>query len=314
MKYTMSANVRRKSKFTILKNDLKRNRTLYIMIIPVILFYLYFCYRPMYGALIAFKEYNPVKGIIGSEWIGFENFREFFTSVYFFRVLKNTLVISLSSLIFCFPAPIIFALLINELQSKIFKSAVQTVTYMPHFISLVVICSMVNEFTALGGIINNLISFFGGEEIQFMNEPKWFVPIYIISDLWQSLGWNSIIYLAALSGVDEALYDAAKIDGAGRIRQTISVTLPALIPTIVTLLILRIGTLLSVGYEKIILLYTPMTYETADVISSYVYRAGLINTRYGYAGAVGLFNSVINFILVLSANTISRKVNGTSLW
>ena len=299
---------------TAIKKDWKRNWKLYAMMIPVFLFYILFCYKPMYGIIIAFKDYMPGLGITGSPWIGFENFIEFFTGKYFTRILFNTLNISITSIIFGFPAPIILALLINEVVHKKFAKTVQTITYMPHFISIVVVCGLLRVFVAEDGIINYIIGFFGGDKANLLQSPSAFVPIYVISGIWQEIGWGSIIYLAALAGVDQELYEAASIDGAGRLRQTWSITLPSIMPTIVTMFILKLGQMMNVGFEKIILMYNPMTYETADVISTYTYRVGLQDFRYGFSTAVGLFNSVINFALIMIANTISRKVNDTSLW
>lgn len=297
-----------------LKKDLKVNKSVYVMFLPVLAYYIIFHYKPMYGAIIAFKDYTPIKGILGSEWIGFKNFIDFFSSFYFGRVLRNTLVISFSTLIFGFPAPIILALLINELKSKLFSRTVQTVTYMPHFISMVVIAGIIRTFTMDTGIINDIIAFFGGERVTLLSQPQMFVPVYVLSGIWQEVGWGSIIYLAAMAGIDQELYEAAKIDGAGRWKQTIHVTLPCLAPTIIILLILRMGSLLNVGFEKIILLYSPATYETADVISSFVYRKGLQEFNWSFSSAVGLFNQVINFALLISANWISKRVNESSLW
>lgn len=298
----------------ILATDMRRNYSLYLLMIPVFLFYFFFMYKPMYGAIIAFKDFNPADGILGSPWVGFDNFRKFFGSTYFKRVFFNTLKISFSTLIFCFPAPILLALLINELRSKLFTKTVQTITYLPHFISMVVICGMIKDFTTENGIINSIISLFGGTPSNLLDNPSYFVPIYVISEIWQGIGWGSIIYLAALSGIDAELYEAARIDGAGRWRQTLSITLPCLMPTVITMFLLRVGQTMTISYEKIILLYNPLTYETADVISSFVYRKGLVESQYSYSTAVGLLNSVINFLLVYICNTLSRKFNDSGLW
>lgn len=295
-------------------SDIRKHKMIYLMALPVILFYFIFHYIPMYGAVIAFQNYNPADGILGSQWVGLANFREFFQSRIFVRVLTNTLRISITSLIFGFPAPIILALLLNELRSKVFTRVTQTITYLPHFISLVVICGMIKDFTAEKGIITQLCSVFGMQPQSMLNNPAMFVPIYVISDIWQGVGWGSIVYLAALTGIDQELYEAAKVDGAGKFRQMLSITLPGIAPTIVVMLILRMGSLVSVGYEKIILLYNPLTYEVADVISSYVYRRGLEDFAWSFSTAVGLFNSVINGILIFGTNLISRKINGTSIW
>ena len=297
-----------------ISKDLRKNYSLYLIAIPVFLYYIIFCYSPMYGAIIAFKDFSPGLGIAGSPWIGFENFMDFFTGKYFKRTVFNTLNISIQSLIFGFTAPIFLALLINELTSNKFKKMVQTVTYLPHFISLVVVCGLIKEFVAETGIINYIITFFGGSASNLLQSAEAFVPIYVISGLWQEIGWGSIIYIAALAGVDQELYEAAEIDGAGRLRQVFSITIPGIMPTIITLFILKLGKVMNVGFEKIILLYSPMIYETSDVISTFVYRVGLQDFKYGYSTAVGLFNSVINFALIMIANTISRKVNDVGLW
>lgn len=294
--------------------EFRYNKELYLMLIPVLLFYLVFHYKPMYGAIIAFKDFVPVKGILGSPWVGMQNFIDFFNSHYFSRILTNTLIISFSSIVFSFPAPIILALLINELKSKRFASFVKTVSYMPHFISLVVICSLIIDFTGYNGIITKAMELFGFDNTSMLTKPGLFVPIYVLSGIWQGVGWGSIIYLAALSGVDQEQYEAAKIDGANRWKQTLHITLPGIIPTIIVMLILRLGNVMSVGYEKIILLYNPVIYETADVISSFVYRKGILEARWSYSAAVGLFNSTINFLFLVTANWISRKVNNSSLW
>lgn len=294
--------------------DYRVNKTLYLMVLPVIAFYILFHYAPMYGAIIAFKNYEPHFGIIGSPWVGLKHFFDFFRSPYFARVIKNTLTISISELVFSFPAPIILAILINEVRNKSFKRMVQTITYMPHFISIIIICSMITVFTADDGIINDFIAALGGQRVTMLMEPKLFVPVYVASGIWQHMGWNSIIYLAALSAIDSHLYEAAKIDGAGRFKQMLHVTLPGIMPTIIILLILRMGTIFSIGYEKIILLYNPLTYESADVISSYVYRKGIQEFNWSFSTAVGLFNSVINFLFIVTSNKLSRTIGETSLW
>lgn len=300
--------------FNHIKSDFFKNKELYLLVLPVLAFYVLFCYKPMYGAIIAFKDYSPALGVGGSPWVGFKYFSDFFNSFYFWRVLKNTLVISLTSLFFGFPAPIILALMINELRNKYYARTVQTVTYLPHFVSLVVICGLITDFTMDSGIVNYIIGLFGGEKVSMLIYPKYFVPIYVISGIWQEVGWGSIIYLAALTAINPSLYEASKIDGAGRLKQLIYVTLPGIAPTITILLILRMGNLLGVGYEKIILLYNAATYETADVISTYVYRKGLQEFNLSFSTAVGLFNSVINFVFLISANWISKKTSETALW
>ena len=253
-------------------------------------------------------------GIFGSEWIGFRHFTDFFSSPSFASVLGNTLKISLSTLLFNFPAPIILALLLNELRSQKLSKVIQNAAYLPHFISLVVVCGLVKTFTKDSGIITQLLTLFGVPEVSLLNYPEYFIPVYVGTTVWQTTGWNSIIYLAALTGVDAALYEAAQIDGANRWKQTWHITLPSILPTIVTMLILNIGSILNVGYEMILLLYNDATLEVADVVSTFVYRKGLLEQSWGFSAAVNIFNSVINLILLLSANTISKKLNDTSLW
>jgi putative aldouronate transport system permease protein len=294
--------------------DLIRNRYIYLMVSPVVLYYLIFHYGPMYGALMAFQDYNVAKGIWGSAWIGLQNFADFFTSIYFFRLLRNTFAINIIDLIFHFPAPIIFALLLNEITSPWFKRTVQTITYMPHFISLVVVAGMMVDFLARDGLINNLLALFSVLPTTFLQQPDWYWWLFVGSGMWQSVGWGSIIYLAAITNVDPTLYEAATVDGASRWKQLWHITLPGIMPIIIIMLILRIGNMMSVGYEKTILLYNPMTYETADVINSYVYRKGILGADYGFSAAVGLFNSIINFGLLIMANRFSKRMSETSLF
>lgn len=297
-----------------LGRDIKRNKMLYIWAIPVVLYYFIFWYIPMTGVIMAFQDYSPTLGIMGSPWVGFKHFINFFTNDYFWRLLRNTIKISLSSLIFGFPMPLIIALALNEVRNKAFLRGVQTITYMPHFISLVVMVGLLKEFVAPTGIIGKIFVALTGNELSMLSYPKWFVPLYVASNIWQGAGWDSILYLAALAGIDMELYEACKIDGGGRVRQLISVTLPGIMPTFITLLILRLGGILSVGSEKIILMYSPMTYETADVISSYIYRMGLQGMQWSPGAAIGIFNSVINIVFLIAANYISRKTVETSLW
>ena len=304
----------RESFLICIQKDWKKNRSLYLMVIPVILFYILFHYKPMYGAIIAFQDYNPRLGVSGSDWVGLDQFTRFFTSPYFGRLVKNTLLLSVYGIIFGFPAPIILALLLNELKAMRFKKTVQTVTYLPHFISLVVVTGIIKDFTQSTGLINDIIVMFGGKRSSLIQNPALYRTIYIVSDIWQGIGWNSIIYLSALSGVDQQLYEAASIDGAGRWKQLTHVTLPGIAPTIVIMLIMRMGQLLGTGYEKTILLYNEATYETADVIASYIYRVGILERNWSYSTAIGLFNSVINLALLIVTNKISKRVSETSLW
>ena len=304
-----------KPKFSeLLKKDWQKHKMVYFMAIPILLFYLIFHYMPMYGAIIAFKNFKPQLGVLESPWVGLKHFEALFTSPSFFTVFGNTVRISLSLLVFGFPAPIILALLLNEIRSPLYAKVVQNFTYMPHFISLVVICGLIRNFTLDTGIIPYIMSFFGFEPVSLLNYPKYFTTIFVASDIWQTIGWNSIIYLAALTGVDAQLYEAAMIDGAGRWKQTIHVTIPSIMPTIIIMLILRVGSVLNVGFEKIILLYNDTTMSVADVLSSYTYRKGLLDLSWSYSSAVGLFNSLINFVFLVATNCISKKVGEVSLW
>nr|WP_246067108.1 ABC transporter permease subunit [Paenibacillus koleovorans] len=284
------------------------------MMIPVIAYYAIFHYAPMYGVIIAFKEYTPIKGVTGSEWVGLQNFKDFFDSYYFWRILKNTIIISVLTLVFEFPAPIILALLINEVRNRVFKKVVQTITYMPYFISLIVICGMIKTFTNADGVLSDFFTFFGYDGLPMLQKPELFRPIYVLSEIWQKIGWESIIYIAALMAIDLEQYEAARIDGASRWKQIWYITLPGIMPVIMIMFILRMGNMLNVGFEKIILLYNSSIYDTADVISSFVYRKGLLEFGWSYSTAVGVFNSVFNLILLITANYISRKVNENSLW
>lgn len=295
--------------------DIRRNKILYLLSIPILLWYLIFCYRPMVGVLMAFQNYNPVKGILGSQWVGMQHFVDFFTGIYAWRIIRNTLALSILDLIFNFPAPIIFALLLNEVKNHYFKKTVQTISYMPYFISMVVMCGIIVDFTSAGGIISTLVANLTGSASQnLLGNPSCFRPIYIISNIWQGLGYGSIIYIAALAGVDQELYEAATIDGAGRWKQTLHITIPSISSTIIIMLILKMGSMLSVGSEKVLLLYSPSTYETSDIISTYVYRMGFESYNYGFSTAVGLFNSVVNTIFLLTTNYFAGKYSETSLF
>ena len=294
--------------------DFKRNKAKYLIVIPVIVYLILFHYKPMYGILVAFKNYRPSLGIFKSKWVGFLWFESFFKDVYFSRTLRNTFTISFLRLVFTFPVPILLALLLNEVKVKWFKKTVQTITYLPHFIAMVVICGLITSFTQTNGLVTNVLVFFGMERVNLLSKSEFFYPIYIISEIWKDVGWDSIIFLAALSGIDQEQYEAAKVDGAGRIKQMIHITLPGLLPTVSTLLILKMGSLLSVGHEKILLLYQPLTYEVADVISTYAYRKAFEETNYGYSTAVSLFNSVVNIFFLQVANRISKKVGQSGLF
>ena len=287
---------------------------LYVLLLPALVYLAIFHYGPMYGLQIAFRNYNPNLGITGSPWVGLKHFQYFVRSPQFLILVKNTVSISALALLFGFPMPIILALMLNEIRSVTYKRLVQTVTYIPHFISLVVMCGLLIDFMSTDGVFTTVLSWFGFQKTNLLGEARFFRSVYIGSNLWQHLGWNSIIYLSALTAIDQELYEAATIDGAGKLKQVRHVTLPGIAPTITILLILQIGSMMSVGFEKIILLYNPITYETADVVSSYVYRVGIEDADFSRSTAVNLFNSIINFMLVVLANRVSGMLSETSLW
>jgi putative aldouronate transport system permease protein len=299
-----------------IKKDWKKNKSVYFLAIPIVIYFLIWHYAPMVGLLLGFEEYSPRGGILGSEWIGVKNFVDFFKSYYFGRLIKNTLILSIFSIIINFPSPIILALLLNEVENQIFKKVIQTISYIPHFISTVVICGIVIDFLGYDGAFTAILVNMGviKEKVDLLTIKSAFRPIFVLSGTWQGIGYGSIIYLAALSGVDQELFEAAKIDGAGRWRQTLHITIPSIAPTIIIMFILTMGNLLNVSMEKIILLYRPVTYDTADVISSFVYRRGLQEGAYGYSTAVGLFNSIVNMALMFTTNAISAKYSETSLF
>jgi len=291
-----------------------QNWQLYSLLVLPVAYFIIFRYLPMAGNIIAFRMYLPGGSIFGESWVGFTYFQQLFQDPGFWQAFRNTVTLGGLALVIGFPAPIILALLLNELRSAGFKRFVQTTTYLPHFLSIVIVAGMIMQLSSLTGTINHLLSSVGIEKIAFLQDPGWFPAIYVGSEIWQTLGWGTILYLAALTQIDDNLYEAARIDGANRWQQTWHVTLPGIAPTIVTLLILNIGTFLAVGFEKILLLYNPATYATADVISTYLFRVGIQSGSFSYAAAIGMFEAVIGLVLVLSANFISKRVVGASLW
>lgn len=295
--------------------DIIRNWTLYLMILPVIAYFIIFHYWPMYGVQIAFKNYNVAKGVTGSPWAGFRHFERFFKSYHFWPLIRNTVTLSLYTLIASFPAPIILALLLNEVTNSKFKRTVQTVTYAPHFLSTVVLVGMLTTFLSpQSGIINHIIEALGGERVYFMGEPAWFKHLYVWSGVWQHTGWNAIIYLAALTSISPELHEAAIIDGASKLQRIWHINIPGILPTAIILLILNLGQIMNVGFEKVFLLQNDLNMKASDVISTYVYRTGLLGAQYSFSAAVGLFNSVINFALIIIVNSISRRITEVGLW
>ena len=305
----------RPSRTTRIVDHLKRDWQIYVMLLPTIIWLLLFLYKPMYGLQIAFRDYSLFRGIAGSEWIGFEHFETLFGSDQFIRALRNTVIISFYSLLIGFPVPILLALMFNEVLNQTFKKTAQTIVYLPHFISSVIIAGIV--ITALSpssGIVNTVIGWFGIEPIYFLTKAEWFRPIFIGTGIWQEAGFQSIVYLAAIAGVSPTLYESAVVDGASRWQMMWKITIPSILPTIIIMLIIRIGNILEVSFEMIILLYQPATYETGDVVNTFIFRQGLQAGQYDFAAAAGLFNAVMAFILVISANALSRRFSRTSLW
>ena len=295
-------------------NDIRQAKTYYLMMLPALIYVLIFCYQPMYGLQIAFKDYKGVYGIVGSPWVGLTHFISFFKGYYFWRLMKNTLILSLYSMLVSFPFPILLALLLNEVTPKIRKVS-QTILYAPHFISTVVLVGMINVmFSPSIGIVNHVIAALGGDRIYFLAQPGVFRHMYVWSGVWQGTGWGAVIYIAALAGVSPELHEAATIDGASRLQRVIHINLPSILPTIMILLIMRIGSLVNVGYEKVYLLQNDLNQEVSEVISTYVYKRGILNTSYSFTSAVGLFNNLINVALLLLANAFSRKATDTSLF
>lgn len=297
------------------KRKILQNWQLYLFVSPAFLYFLIFHYIPMYGVQIAFKNFIPTLGIWGSEWVGFDHFIRFFESYYFWDLIKNTLGISVYELIIGFPLPIILALALNEVKDSLFKRTVQTVTYAPHFISVVVMAGMTIAFLSPAtGIINHVIQLLGFETIAFLSEPAWFKTVYVLSGVWQNAGWGTIIYLAALAGVDPQHHEAAIVDGATRFQRIWHINIPAIVPTMIILLIMNVGSIMALGFEKILLLQNPLNLESSNVIATFVYQAGLLEAQYSFASAVGLFNAVINAILLITVNKIAKKTSETSLW
>lgn len=304
----------KQSRLLAVKKNFIRYKYIYLMLLPIVVYYAVFCYGPMGGVVIAFQNYKPALGIAGSKWVGLKHFADFLTGPYAWRVIRNTLMINIQQIIFAFPVPVIVALMINEIHHRGYKKAIQTISYMPHFISLVVMCGLLTTFCRSDGIFNDFLALFGAERTNLLANASLFQPIYVLSGIWQEAGWGSIIYLATLSGIDPGLYEAATIDGASRFQKMRYVSFPGLLPIIIVQLIMRIGNILTTGFEKVFLLYSPLTYDKADIISTYIYRQGLEMSNYSYGTAVGLFNSVVNLIILVMANAVSKKVTQESLW
>jgi len=298
-------------KFTV---KIKKNYELYLLLIPGLIYVIIFKYTPMYGMVIAFQDFDIFSGIWGSPWVGLKNFSELFHSSGFYEVFRNTFLISVYKIVFLFPLPIFVALVLNEVKNMVFKRFVQTAIYLPHFLSWVIIAGLFTTILSTNGIINNVISAFGGKPISFLMDNNWFRSLLVITAGWKEAGWSAIIYMATIAGLDQSMYEAAKIDGAGRLKLITFITLPCLSSTIILLLILKLGHILDAGTEQILMMYNPMVYKTSDVIGTYVYRMGLGKMNYSFSTALGLFNSVIGFILVMVGNKLSRKVVKKGIW
>lgn len=306
---------RASTRIKLIGEHFRREWQLYVMLVPTILWLLVFLYKPMYGLQIAFKDYSVFRGVAASPWIGIEHFQTLFGNDQFLRALKNTVVISFYGLIFGFPMPIIIALMFNEILAQTFKKTAQTIVYLPHFVSSVIIAGIViTAFSPSAGIVNTFLGWFGVDPIYFLTKPEWFRPIFVGTGIWQEAGFQSIVYLAAIAGVSPTLYESAVVDGASRWQMMWKITIPSILPTIIIMLIIRIGNMLEVSFEMIILLYQPATYSTADVVNTFIYRQGIQGGQYDLAAAAGLFNAVVAFVLVMTANTISKRYSRTSLW
>jgi len=304
-----------KGRLTETLKHIRRDRELLLLFIPCILFYIIFRYGPLYGLIIAFKDYSVFSGVMGSDWVGLKHFIKFFSNQDFWMLFRNTLLLGFYTLIFGFPFPILLAILLNEVRTKWFKKSVQTLSYLPAFLSVVIISSMIIDFLSpTNGLLNQLLAAFGFEKKYFLVDPGWFRPIYVISEIWGTIGYESIIYLAAIAGINPTLYEAARVDGASRFHMIRHITIPGLMPTMLIMFILKTGSMIRIGYEKVLLLYNPMTYNVADVFSTYVYRKGLLESNYSYAAAVGMFEALVAMTMLLGANAISRSIGGTGLW
>ena len=296
-------------------DHIKREWQLYLMLVPAIVWFLVFLYKPMYGLQIAFKDYSIFRGVADSPWVGFEHFETLLSNDQFARAFWNTIKISALNLLFGFPAPIILALMFNEIINTTYKRVTQTIVYLPHFISSVIIAGIITTaFSPSAGVVNTIMGWFGIDSIYFLTRPEWFRPIFVGTGIWQEAGFGSIVFLAAIAGVSPSLYESAVVDGASRWQMMWKITLPSILPTIIIMLIIRIGNIMEVSFEMIILLYQPATYETADVVNTWVFRQGLQSGQYDVAAAAGLFNAVVAFVLVMVANTLSRRYVRTSLW
>lgn len=306
----------KKTNYQTFRNRLSRNKAFYLLLIPGLCYFILFQYIPMYGALIAFQNFSPVKGFLGSQWVGMKNFMDFFSHPSFSLVLKNTLIISFYKLIFGFPAPVIFALLLNEVKNTFFKRSIQTITYLPHFLSWIVVAGLMSTILSPStGVINTVLKSIGIPSIYFMADPKYFRSVLVASDIWKEIGWGSIIYIAAISNINAEMYEAAVVDGANKWKQMIHITIPSILPTVIIMLILRVGNILNAGFEQIFIMYSPNVYNVSDIIDTFVYRMGLEQVKFSFATAVGLFKSVIGLLLIMGTNKIAKMIDSESgIW
>lgn len=303
------------SRWSAIFKHIRRDRQLLLLFIPCILFYALFRYGPLYGLVIAFKDYSVFSGVWGSDWVGLKHFIKFFGNRDFLVLFRNTLLLGFYTLVFGFPFPVLLAVMLNEVRRQWFKKSVQTLSYLPAFLSVVIICSMIIDFLSpTNGLLNQLLAGLGFEKTYFLIDPEWFRPIYVLSEIWGTVGYEAIIYLAAIAGINPTLYEAARVDGASRFQMIRHITIPGLLPTLLVMFVLKTGSMIRIGYEKVLLLYNPMTYEVADVFSTYVYRKGLIESNYSYAAAVGMFEALVAMIMLLGANALSKRIGGNGLW
>lgn len=311
----MTSGARSRESRLLIPRSVRKNWDLYLLILPVVLYFVLIKYLPMYGIQLAFKDFSAVKGFWDSSWVGFKHFERFFNNYQFWTLIRNTLGISMYQILVAFPLPILFALMINEVRSKGFRKSVQSITFMPHFLSTVVLVGIVMAFLSPStGLVNNIIVALGGEPIYFMTEPGLFKSIFVFSDVWQNMGFASVLYVAVLAGVDKSLYEAAMIDGATKLQRLVNIAIPALIPTAIIMLIFQFGSIMDIGFEKIYLMQNDLNRSASSVISTYVYEVGLLGSQFSFSTAVGLFNSLINFILIIVVNAFAKRVSGTSLW
>ncbi len=310
----MKTKTNRNSGWALIKKKLYQGRYCYLLFLPVLIYFIIYYYAPMYGVVVAFQDYSPFKGFFGSPWVGLKHFKSFINGAFFVQITWNTLYLNILNIIWMFPFPIIFALMLNEIKGTKFKKSVQTISYLPHFISVVVMVGIIFDFFAVDGVINKMLNLVGIDKVNFMSEAKYFRSIYVGSNIWQEAGWSSIIYIAALTGINAELYEAAIVDGAGRFRRLWHITIPGIMPTIVVTLLLSMSNMMTIGFDKVFLMQNSLNTQVSEVISTYVYKRGIQSGNFSFATAVDLFRAVINVIMIVSLNKVSKILSDTSLW